>query len=62
MRIVIAEDAALIREGLTHILDHFGHQVRTVADAPGLLAEVAHASALTAVTGLRERARVRSVA
>ena len=30
--------------------------------APGLLAEVTHASALTAVAGLRERARVRSVA
>ena len=30
--------------------------------APGLLAEVSHASALTAVAGLRDRARVRSVA
>jgi phytoene dehydrogenase-like protein len=30
--------------------------------APGLLAEVTHASALTAVAGLRDRARLRSVA
>jgi CheY-like chemotaxis protein len=40
MRIVIAEDAALLREGLTHILTHFGHQVTAVADAQALLAAV----------------------
>ena len=42
-----------------------GNGVYLVGDmvaAPGLLAEVAHASALTAVAALRERARVRSVA
>lgn len=53
MRIVIAEDAALIREGLTHILDHFGHQVRTVGDAPGLLAEVARELPDVVVTDIR---------
>ncbi|MFC6021283.1 response regulator [Plantactinospora solaniradicis] len=53
MRIVIAEDAALIREGLTHILDHFGHRVRTVADAPGLLAEVARELPDVVVTDIR---------
>jgi DNA-binding NarL/FixJ family response regulator len=40
MRIVIAEDAALLREGLTHILTHFGHQVTAVADGAALLAAV----------------------
>ncbi|GAA4473641.1 response regulator [Phytohabitans houttuyneae] len=40
MRVVIAEDAALIRAGLTHILTHFGHRVTEVGDAPALLAAV----------------------
>lgn len=42
-----------------------GDSVYLVGDmvaAPGLLAEVTHASALTAVAGLRERARARSAA
>ena len=53
MRIVIAEDAALLREGLTHILQHFGHQVVTVADAPSLLAAVAKDLPDAVVTDIR---------
>lgn len=41
MRLVIAEDAALLREGLVLILTNAGHQVTAVADAEGLLAAVA---------------------
>lgn len=41
MRLVIAEDAALIREGLALILANAGHQVTPVADADGLLEAVA---------------------
>lgn len=40
MHIVLAEDAVLLREGLAHLLTHFGHQVTAVADAAGLLAAV----------------------
>ena len=40
MRIVIAEDSALLREGLSQILARFGHQVRAVGDGDGLLAAV----------------------
>jgi DNA-binding NarL/FixJ family response regulator len=39
--IVIAEDAAIMRDGLAHILSHRGHHVAAaVADAPALLAAV----------------------
>ncbi|MER6712639.1 MULTISPECIES: response regulator transcription factor [unclassified Streptomyces] len=39
LRIVIAEDAVLLREGLVHLLQRFGHQVlAAVGDGPSLLA------------------------
>jgi DNA-binding NarL/FixJ family response regulator len=42
MRVVIAEDSALLREGLAQILGRFGHQVTAaVGDAAGLLDAVA---------------------
>ena len=42
MRVVIAEDAALMREGLVGLLEDRGHQVcAAVADAEGLLTAVA---------------------
>lgn len=42
MRVVIAEDAAVLRDGLTHILTSRGHAVdAAVADAAELLAAVA---------------------
>ena len=41
LRVVIAEDAAIMLDGLTHILTHRGHHVAAaVADAPALLAAV----------------------
>jgi len=41
LRVVIAEDAAIMRDGLTRILTHRGHHVAAaVADAPALLAAV----------------------
>jgi DNA-binding NarL/FixJ family response regulator len=41
LRVVIAEDAAIMRDGLTHILTHRGHHIAAaVADAPALLAAV----------------------
>lgn len=41
MRIVIAEDSVLLREGLTRLLAEAGHQVlAAVGDAPALLAAV----------------------
>jgi DNA-binding NarL/FixJ family response regulator len=41
LRVVIAEDAAIMRDGLTHILTHRGHHVAAAAaDAPALLAAV----------------------
>ncbi len=39
MRIVLAEDAVLLREGLVHLLERFGHRVlASVGDGPALLA------------------------
>ncbi|WP_328412504.1 response regulator transcription factor [Streptomyces violaceus] len=39
LRIVIAEDAVLLREGLVHLLERFGHRVlASVGDGPALLA------------------------
>ena len=43
MRVVIAEDAALLREGLTRLLEDRGHQVVAAVDQAGPL--------LTAVAG-----------
>src|SRR5690348_15227356 len=41
MRVLIADDSALIREGLTHVLPAHGFEVAgAVADLPGLLAAV----------------------
>lgn len=38
MRVVIAEDLALLRDGLTRILDAYGYQVvEAVADGPSVL-------------------------
>ena len=42
MRVVIAEDGLIVREGIAGMLRHFGHEVvAAVADAPALLAAVA---------------------
>ena len=38
LRIVVAEDAALLREGLVGILTSAGHVVRAVDDADALVA------------------------
>jgi DNA-binding NarL/FixJ family response regulator len=39
LRIVIAEDAVLLREGLVHLLERFGHRVlAAVGDGPALVA------------------------
>ncbi|MGK5553115.1 response regulator transcription factor [Actinomadura kijaniata] len=40
MRVVIAEDSALLREGLRQILERFGHEVAAVEDAEALVAAV----------------------
>jgi DNA-binding NarL/FixJ family response regulator len=40
VRVVIAEDSALLREGLAQILERFGHAVVAVGDAERLIAEV----------------------
>jgi DNA-binding NarL/FixJ family response regulator len=41
LRVVIAEDAAIMRDGLTHILTHRGcHVAAAVVDAPALLTAV----------------------
>ncbi|GAA4608154.1 response regulator transcription factor [Actinoallomurus liliacearum] len=41
MRVVLAEDSVLLREGLIQILGRFGHETTAVADAPALVAAVA---------------------
>ncbi len=53
MRLVIAEDSALLREGLTHILTHAGHQVRAVSDAETLLATVDQDQPDAVITDIR---------
>ncbi len=54
LRIVIAEDSALLREGLVGILEGAGHEVlAAVGDAPALLAYVAHARPDLVVTDIR---------
>lgn len=72
LRIVLAEDAALLREGLVAILERAGHEVvAAVPDADALLAHVAHARPDLVVTdirmppthtdeGLRAAARIRA--
>jgi DNA-binding NarL/FixJ family response regulator len=41
MRIIVAEDSVLLREGLVSLLERFGHSViATAADAPGLIRAV----------------------
>ncbi len=54
MRVVIAEDAALLREGLTRLLEDRGHQVcAAVADADALLAAAAEHKPDVAVVDVR---------
>lgn len=54
LRVVIAEDAALLREGLVGILERAGHEVvAAVDDAEALLAFVAHTRPDVVVTDIR---------
>lgn len=54
MRIVIAEDAAVLRDGLVQLLTDRGHEVpAAVADAEGLLAAVAEHRPDVAVVDIR---------
>jgi DNA-binding NarL/FixJ family response regulator len=54
MRVVIAEDAALLREGLTRLLEDRGHTVcAAVTDGNGLLAAVAEHQPDVAVVDIR---------
>jgi DNA-binding NarL/FixJ family response regulator len=54
LRVVIAEDAALLREGLVAIIEGAGHQVlAAVEDADALLAFVAHTRPDLVVTDIR---------
>ncbi|MFI7637001.1 response regulator [Nonomuraea sp. NPDC049400] len=54
MRVVIAEDAVLLREGLVGLLERFGHTVAaSVGDAPALVAAVAEHRPDAVVTDVR---------
>ncbi|MEV5825927.1 response regulator transcription factor [Spirillospora sp. NPDC052242] len=54
MRVVIAEDSVLLREGLGQILGRFGHEVAAaVADAPALAAAVAEHAPDVVLTDVR---------
>ena len=54
MRVVIAEDGLIVREGIAGMLRHFGHEVvAAVADAPALLAAVAAHRPDVVVTDVR---------
>jgi DNA-binding NarL/FixJ family response regulator len=54
VRIIIADDAALIREGLTRLVAEMGHEViASVASAPDLLAAVASEAPDVVVTDIR---------
>jgi DNA-binding NarL/FixJ family response regulator len=54
MRVVIAEDAVLLREGLTRLLTEFGHEVvASLPDATGLLAAVDEHQPDVVVTDVR---------
>jgi DNA-binding NarL/FixJ family response regulator len=54
VRVVIGEDEALLREGLTHVLEHAGFAVVAAAgDAPGLLRATAEHRPDLVVTDIR---------
>lgn len=54
LRVVLAEDAALLREGLVAILERAGHEVAAaVGDADALLAYIEHAAPDLVVTDIR---------
>ncbi|WP_228010908.1 response regulator [Nonomuraea phyllanthi] len=54
MRVVIAEDAVLLREGLAGLLERFGHSVvAQVGDAPALVAAVGEHRPDAVVTDVR---------
>jgi DNA-binding NarL/FixJ family response regulator len=54
VRVVIAEDGLIVREGIAGMLRHFGHEVvAAVADAPALLAAVAEHRPDVVVTDVR---------
>ena len=54
LRVVLAEDAALLREGLVAILERAGHEVaEAVGDADALLAYTAHSAPDLVVTDIR---------
>ncbi|SEG77525.1 DNA-binding response regulator, NarL/FixJ family, contains REC and HTH domains [Nonomuraea solani] len=54
MRVVIAEDAVLLREGLVGLLERFGHTVlAAVGDAPALVAAVSEHHPDAVVTDVR---------
>jgi DNA-binding NarL/FixJ family response regulator len=53
MRIVIAEDAAILRDGMTALLTMRGHQVVAVGDADALFAQVGRERPDVAVVDIR---------
>ena len=54
MRVILAEDSLLLREGLIRLLEEIGHEVvAAVGDAPGLLAAVDERPADVAVIDVR---------
>ena len=61
MRIVVADDSVLFREGLVRLLAEKGHQVvAAVGDAPALLAAVAEFAPALAVVDVRMPPRMES--
>ncbi len=53
MQILIGEDEALLRQGLTHILEHAGHDVVGVGDADELLRKVDELDPDLVITDIR---------
>jgi DNA-binding NarL/FixJ family response regulator len=54
MRVILADDAVLLREGLVALLARFGHEVvAAVGDAPSLAAAVAEQTPDVVVTDVR---------
>lgn len=54
LRVVLAEDSVLLREGLTRLLSHFGHEVvAAVGDAEALRARVLELAPDVVVTDVR---------
>jgi DNA-binding NarL/FixJ family response regulator len=54
MRVVIGEDEALLRQGLTHVLEHAGHEVvGTAANADELLRHTAERGPDLVITDIR---------